>query len=101
MEMLAGRAHYFDRLVVCTTDSASGDVRQIGLSQEVPVLNTSKDNANDLACLRLASELMQMSRDTFNSELQAHCIQMAKYWSDQADRDMRPNVADPKIRRLS
>jgi hypothetical protein len=43
----------------------------------------------DLECLRLASDLMQMSRATLNPELEAHCVQMAKYWSDQAN--SRPN----------
>jgi hypothetical protein len=59
------------------------------------VFNTSEDVARDLECLRLASDLMQMSRDTLNSELQAHCIQMAKYWSDQADREPTRLIAKP------
>jgi len=38
----------------------------------------------DLECLRLASDFMQMSRDTLNPDLETHCAEMAKYWSDQA-----------------
>jgi hypothetical protein len=41
----------------------------------------------DLECLRLASDLMQLSRDSLNPDLQAHCIQMAKYWSERANGD--------------
>ena len=41
----------------------------------------------DLECLRLASDLIQLSRDSLNPDLQAHCIQMAKYWSQLANRD--------------
>jgi hypothetical protein len=38
-----------------------------------------------LECLRLASDFTQMSRDTLNPDLHAHCVRMASYWSDQAD----------------
>jgi hypothetical protein len=55
----------------------------------------------DLVCLRLASDLMQMSRDTFNSDLQAHCIKMARYWSGQADREPIKIVAQPEERKVS
>jgi hypothetical protein len=41
----------------------------------------------DLECLRLASDLMQLSRDSLNPDLQSHCIQMAEYWSQRANRD--------------
>jgi hypothetical protein len=44
---------------------------------------------HDLECLRLASDLIQMSRDTLNPALRAHCDRMASFWSDQAGR--RPN----------
>ena len=53
---------------------------------------------HDLECLRLASELMQMSRDTLNPDLEAHCVQMAKYWSDQADRGPAEDIAPPDDR---
>ena len=50
----------------------------------------SKENnelKRDLECLRLASDFIQMSRDTLNPELRAHCARMASFWSGQAERD--------------
>jgi hypothetical protein len=38
-----------------------------------------------LECQRLASDLIQLSRATLDPDLQAHCVRMANYWSDQAD----------------
>jgi hypothetical protein len=37
-----------------------------------------------LECLRLASDLMQLSRETLNPNLKAHCLRMADVWTDQA-----------------
>ncbi|MGP9810378.1 hypothetical protein ACTZWT_02580 [Rhodopseudomonas sp. NSM] len=39
----------------------------------------------DLECARLANEFMQLSRGTLNPELKAHCIRMARYWTDQIE----------------
>jgi hypothetical protein len=44
--------------------------------------NTEQKRA--LECLRLASELMQLSRETLNPLLKAYCVQMAGVWNDQA-----------------
>jgi hypothetical protein len=41
----------------------------------------------DLECLRLASDFMGLSRDALSPDLQAHCILMAKYWSERTNRD--------------
>lgn len=49
----------------------------------------------DLECLRLASDLMQMSRDALTPDLKAHCVQMASYWSDQANADPLEDIASP------
>jgi hypothetical protein len=38
-----------------------------------------------LECQRLASDFIQLSRATLDPDLQAHCVRMASYWSDQAD----------------
>jgi hypothetical protein len=38
-----------------------------------------------LECLRLASDLMQLAKDTVNRDLKAHCLRMAKIWSDRAE----------------
>jgi hypothetical protein len=48
----------------------------------------------DLECLRLASDFMQMSRDALNPELRAHCIRMAKYWSDGTNGGPKPRPHD-------
>jgi hypothetical protein len=42
------------------------------------------EQRHNLECLRLASDFLQMSRDTLNPDLQAHCVRMASYWSKQA-----------------
>jgi hypothetical protein len=39
----------------------------------------------ELECLRLASDLRQLAKDTLDPELKAHCLRMAKQWSDEAD----------------
>jgi len=51
------------------------------------VFENSKELKRDLECLRLASDFTQMSRDTLNPELRAHCARMASFWSDQAAQD--------------
>jgi hypothetical protein len=48
------------------------------------VSEADSEQRNNLECLRLASDFMQMSRDTLNPDLQAHCVRMASYWSEQA-----------------
>lgn len=54
---------------------------------ECAVSEADRELKLDLECLRLASDLMQLSRDALNPDLQAHCIQMAKYWTELANRD--------------
>jgi len=43
------------------------------------------DNRFELECLRLASDLKQLAKDTLNPDLKAHCLRMAKLWSGEAD----------------
>jgi hypothetical protein len=43
------------------------------------------DEKRDLECLRLASDLRQLAKETLDPELKAHCLRMAKQWSDEAD----------------
>jgi hypothetical protein len=38
-----------------------------------------------LECLRMASDFMQLSKQALDPDLKAHCLRMAKYWSDKAD----------------
>ena len=47
--------------------------------------DTDDEIKRELECERLAADFMQMSRGTLNSDLQAHCVRMASYWSAQAD----------------
>lgn len=49
-------------------------------------------------CLRLASDFMQMSRDTLNPDLQAHCVRMASYWSEQASGGRAKSLVIPHDR---
>ncbi len=39
----------------------------------------------ELECLRLASDLKQLARETLDPELKAQCLRMAKQWSGEAD----------------
>jgi hypothetical protein len=48
------------------------------------VSDSNSDQKRDLECLRLASDLMQLSRETLNPNLKAHCLRMAGVWTDQA-----------------
>jgi hypothetical protein len=47
------------------------------------------DSENDikleLECLRLASDLEQLAKDTLNPDLKAHCLRIVKQWSGEAD----------------
>jgi CheY-like chemotaxis protein len=49
---------------------------------------------HDLECLRLASDLAQLSREAFVPELRAHCDRMATYWSDQVNGGVDGGVAN-------
>jgi hypothetical protein len=43
------------------------------------------DQKRELECLRLASDLRQLAKETLDPDLKAHCFWMAKQWSDKAD----------------
>jgi hypothetical protein len=55
------------------------------LFRRCAVSDTKNQRKRELECLRLASDLAQLARDTLNPDLRAHCVRMAKLWSDQAD----------------
>jgi DNA-directed RNA polymerase specialized sigma24 family protein len=42
------------------------------------------DQMRELECRRLASELRQLAKE-LSPDLKAHCLRMAKQWSDEAD----------------
>jgi hypothetical protein len=48
------------------------------------VSDSNSDQKRELECLRLASDLMQLSRKTLNLNLKAHCLRMASIWADHA-----------------
>jgi hypothetical protein len=41
------------------------------------------DRKRELECLRLASDLMQLAKATLDPDLKAHCLRIAKQWSDE------------------
>ena len=43
------------------------------------------DQKRELECLRLASDLRQLAKETLDPELTAQCLRMAKQWSGEAD----------------
>ena len=45
------------------------------------------DQKRELECLRLASDLTQLAKETLDPDLKVHCLRMAKQWSDEADVD--------------
>lgn len=57
--------------------------------------DTDKELKRDLECLRLASDLIALSRGTLNPRLRAHCARMASYWSGEVDRDLKEDPASP------
>jgi hypothetical protein len=46
--------------------------------------DSENDSKFELECLRLASDLEQLAKDTLNPDLKAHCLRMAKRWSGEA-----------------
>jgi hypothetical protein len=46
--------------------------------------DSNNEQKHALECLRLASDLMQLSKETLNPNLKAHCLRMAGVWTDQA-----------------
>jgi hypothetical protein len=62
------------------------------------VSEADSEKRHNLECLRLASDFMQMSRDALNPELQAHCVQMASYWFEQANAGPAKNIIIPDDR---
>jgi hypothetical protein len=43
------------------------------------------DQKRELECLRLASDLRQLAKETLDPDLRWHCLRMAKHWSGQGD----------------
>ncbi|MGA8899205.1 hypothetical protein [Bradyrhizobium sp.] len=43
------------------------------------------DWKRELECLRLASDLGELAKETLDPDLKAHCLRMAQRWSDEAN----------------
>jgi hypothetical protein len=75
--------------VVWTTDSSRVGVRSLLSQLREHAMSDSnerrEDRKRELECLRLASDLRQLAKETLAPDLRAHCLRMAKHWSDQAD----------------
>ena len=48
----------------------------------------------ELECLRLASNLIDLAAGISDPDLRAHCIRMAKVWTDQAENDVTEKTPD-------
>jgi hypothetical protein len=54
------------------------------------------DQMRELECLRLASDLRQFAKETLDPDLKAHCLRMAKQWSDEADEPAKDDTGVDK-----
>ena len=54
---------------------------------------SDSERKRELECLRLASDLMQLASDTPNPDLRAHCLRMAKIWSNQGVQGTIGNIS--------
>jgi hypothetical protein len=59
------------------------------------VSDSNDEQKRELECLRLASDLMQLSRETLNPDLKAHCLRMAGVWTDQTVLGLCDDPAPP------
>jgi hypothetical protein len=74
--------------VVWTTDSGRVGVRPLtsGFAGMMHSMSTSENDSKfELECLRLASDLKQLAKETLDPDLKAHCLWMARQWSGEAD----------------
>jgi hypothetical protein len=44
------------------------------------------ERKRQLECLRLASDLVQLAKGDLEPALKAHCLRMARAWTDQAEK---------------
>lgn len=45
--------------------------------------DSENDQKRELECLRLASDLTQLAKETLNPDLKAHCLRMAAVFTSQ------------------
>jgi hypothetical protein len=65
------------------------------LPRRCAVSDSNNEQKHELECLRLASDLMQLSRETLTPNLKAHCLRMAGVWTDQVAQGMTGDPARP------
>jgi hypothetical protein len=59
------------------------------------VSDSNIEQKRESECLRLASDLRQMSRETLSPNLKAHCLRMAAVWTDQVAQGLTGDPARP------
>jgi hypothetical protein len=59
------------------------------------VSDSNIEQKRELECLRLASDLRQLSKETLNPNLRAHCLRMAGIWTDQMVLGLTDEPAPP------
>ena len=57
--------------------------------------DSNNEQKRELECLRLASDLMQLSRETLNPNLKVHCLRMAGVWTDRVVLGLTDHPAPP------
>jgi hypothetical protein len=72
--------------VVWTTDNHRLRKQYAPSHLEAPMSDSNCDRTRALECLRLASDLKQLAKDTLNPDLKAHCVRMAEAWSGEAEK---------------
>jgi len=55
--------------------------------------DTENERKRELECLRLASDLRQLGRNTLDPRLRAHCERMAEIWSDHSRKNPGRNIS--------
>jgi hypothetical protein len=60
------------------------------------VSDSNNEQNRALECLRLASDLIQLSSETLAPNLKAHFLRMADVWTDQAALEPTDDPAPPK-----
>lgn len=52
----------------------------------MPESDSEYERKRQLECLRLASDLQQLAKNDIEPGLKAHCLRMARAWTDQAEK---------------
>jgi hypothetical protein len=86
--------------VVWTTDTARHGVRPLTSAKEVRAVSDSNiERKRELECLRLASDLRQLSREPLNPNFKAHCLRMSAVWTEQVVLGLTNDPAPPNYLR--